>query len=274
MRLGIEAGKDTLDIAVHEGIEGVPVFAEEIDSKGVQAVLTPLRERGLKVCQVGNFGFNPLLTDLARRTEQSRLLEKIIPLAAEEIGCPYVVICGGNYHPSGFLHGDARNYLDEAIDVVACELTPFVQLAEKYGVKLCIEPYIKTAICTPERFLALHKKIGSDALRINIDVTSFYGYWEMWNSSNMVEHVCTSLQDHYGLGHVKDLSLDQGFHIQIGLAPVGSSSTDWSQVLRLMEPHMPADGWVILEHVASADEARNSLKMLRQAARTAEVTLS
>lgn len=273
MRLGIEAGKDTLDVAVREGIRGVPIFADEIDSKGVKATLSPIRDRGLEVCQIGAFGFNPLSTDLDRQAAQRRLVEKIIPLAVEEIGCPYVVICGGNYHPSGFLQGDSRNFSDEAVDVIASELTPMVQLAEKYGAKLCIEPYIKTAICTPESFIALHKKIGSDALRINIDVTSFYGYWEMWDSARLISHVCTSLKGHYGLGHIKDICLAEGFHIQIGLAPLGSSSTDWSQVLRLMDPHIPNDAWVILEHVSDAKEAASSLQFLRKAASEAGITL-
>lgn len=273
MRLGIEAGNNTLDIAVREGIYGVPVFADEIGEKGVKATLAPIKERGLQVCQIGAFGFNPLSVDQARQADQKALLEKIIPLAVEEIGCPYIVICGGNYHPSGFLHGDTRNQMDEAIDLIARELTPLVCLAEKYGARISIEPYIKTAISTPERFLALQKKIGSPALRINIDVTSFYGYWEMWDSSRLVEHVCNTLQGHYGLGHVKDIALAEGFHIHIGLAPLGSSSTDWSQVLGLMAPSLPEDSWVILEHVATAEEASNSLRLLRQAAGQAGIIL-
>ncbi len=211
MRLGIEAGESTLEIAEREGIRGVPVFVEQIEAQGLQAVLAPIRERRLEVCQVGAFGFNPLSTDLARQAQQAALLEKIIPLAAEQIGCRYIVICGGNYHPSGFLHGDGRNFSEQALDQVARALEPLVGLAEKYGACLSIEPYIKTAICSPERFLALHQKIGSDSLRVNIDVTSFYGYWEMWDPSGTVTKVCSSLAGHYGLGHIKDLALLEGF---------------------------------------------------------------
>jgi sugar phosphate isomerase/epimerase len=273
MRLGIEAGIHTLEVAVREEVRGVPVYVEELIQNGVRETLAPLRDRGLEVCQIGAFNFNPLSPDLARQAEQKAMLKKVIPLAAEEIGCPYVVICGGNYHPSGFSHGDFRNFSDEAIDTVAHELAPMVELAEKHGTRLTIEPYIKTAINTPERFLALKKKINSDALRINIDVTSFYGYWEMLDSQTMIKHVCTLLQGHYGLGHIKDLALTEGFHIHIGLAPLGSSSTDWSQVLRLMAPYLPDDSWVILEHVASKDEAHKSLYLLRQAAKEAGINL-
>ena len=85
-----------------------------------------------------------------------------------------------------------------------------------------------------------------------------------------VERVCTRLAGHYGLGHIKDIALKEGFHLNAELAPLGSSPTDWAQVLRLMEPHLPEDGWLILEHVSSPEEARSGVAYLRDAARQAE----
>jgi hypothetical protein len=95
----------------------------------------------------------------------------------------------------------------------------------------------------------------------------------VWNSSKTVEHICNGFAGHYGLGHIKDVTLAEGFHIQMGLGPLGSSNTDWSQVLRLMQPNMPEDSWLILEHVSTPAEADSSLKILREAAVKADVTL-
>ena len=100
MRLGLEAGADTLALAQELGIKGVPVNAADLVEKGVEATLRPLEEKGLAVCQIGAFGFNPLSTDGDAQKKQRKMLEQAIPLASE-IGCPYIVICGGNYHPSG-----------------------------------------------------------------------------------------------------------------------------------------------------------------------------
>jgi hypothetical protein len=69
------------------------------------------------------------------------------------------------------------------------------------------------------------------------------------------------------------VALQDGFHIHIGLAPITEDPTDWVQVLKLMEPQVPADSWVILEHVATAEEAHTSLAYLREAAAKANVTL-
>jgi sugar phosphate isomerase/epimerase len=273
MRLGLEAGQHTLDLAVEHRIKGVPVSADRLAHDGIDATLAPLRERGLAVCQIGAFGYNPLSTNRKRQTEQAALLEQVIPIASET-GCPYIVICGGNYHPSGFGAGDARNLTDEALDEVARAISPLLSLAEAHDVRLSIEPYLKTAIYSPERFLALQERVQSPALRCNIDPTSLYTYWDLWDSRETVRHVCTALAGHYGLAHIKEVALAEGFHIHAGLAPLGAGVTDWSQMLQLMAPHMPDDSWVILEHVQTPDEARSSLELLRAAADGAKVTLA
>lgn len=272
MRLGLEAGTHTLDIAVEQGIKGVPISADKLVTAGLQETLAPLKQRGLEVCQIGAFGFNPLSLDRERQARQREILEKAIPLAPET-GCRYIVICGGNYDPSGFAKAHPRNFTEEALDEVARELKPMLALAEKHGVKLSIEPYLKTAIGTPERFLALKEKVGSEALRVNVDVTSLYAWAEMWDPMPTARRACNMLAGHYGLGHIKDVALQEGFHIHIGLAPLGRGATDWAEVLRLMAPHMPEDSWLILEHVATPDEARASLAYLRAAACRAGVAL-
>ena len=272
MRLGLEAGAHTLDLAAAHGVGGVPISADRLVKDGVQATLAPLRERGLRVCQIGAFGYNPLSSDRERQAQQAVLLERAIPLAAQT-GCPYIVICGGNHHPSGFGAGDPRNFTDEALDKIARDLMPVLKLAEQHGVKLAIEPYLKTAIYSADRFLALQQKVGSDALRVNVDVTSLYGYWDLWDSRETVRHTCTALAGHYGLAHIKEVALSEGFHIHAGLAPLGTGVTDWVEVLRLIAPHMPHDSWVILEHVLTREEAESSLALLREAAVQAGATL-
>jgi sugar phosphate isomerase/epimerase len=200
------------------------------------------------------------------------MLKELIPLAPA-VGCKYIVICGGNYHPSGFGAGDRRNYTDSALDDVASTLQPFLKLAEDTGVFLSIEPYLKTAIYSADRFLALKARVNSNALKVNIDPTSLYNYWDFWNTQAKVNEVCTKLTGHYGLGHIKEIALAEGFHIHAGLAPLGKGNTDWAKVLELMAPHLPSDSWVVLEHVLSADEGRNSFQLLQKAAARANVTL-
>lgn len=273
MRLGIDAGEHTQTLAAENYIKGVPIVMEDLVRDGLKDTLEPLQARGLRVCQIGAFGYNPLSTDRAEQERQRRLLEQAIPLAAQT-GCPYIVINGGNYHPSGFGAGHPRNFTDLALEQVAHALEPLLGLAEQHGAYLSIEPYLKTAIFSPERFLALQERVGSKRLRINIDVTSLYTYWDLWDSRATVEHTCTSLAGHYGLVHIKEIALEEGFHIHSGLAPLGSGVTDWVQVLSLVAPHVPDDSWVILEHIQTPEEGRASLKILRAAAKEADVRLS
>jgi sugar phosphate isomerase/epimerase len=272
MRLGLEAGAHTLDLALQHGIKGVPIWIDQLANDGVKTTLEPLRERGLQACQIGAFGYNPLSPIDAEQARQTQMLHKIIPLAADT-GCPYIVVCAGNYHPSGFGAADARNFTTEAIDQIARTLEPIIKLAEQHKAKISLEAYLKTAINSPESFLALWQKIGSDALCVNIDVTSLYDVRDTWNPGPTIDHICTTLGGHYGLGHIKDIKLEEGFHVHMGLGPLGSSATDWAQVLKQMNPHMPEDSWVILEHVSNPEEAETSLRILRDAAQRAGVVL-
>ncbi len=272
MRLALEAGAATVEAAVELGIRGVPISMDRLVAQGVDATLEPLRARGLQVCQIGAFGYNPLSADRERQARQRDLLEQAIELAPAT-GCRYLVICGGNYHPSGFAATDPRNFGEAALGAVARDLEPVVALAERHGARISIEPYLKTAIFSPERFLALKQRIPSDALRVNVDVTSFYDFRDMVDPGQTIRRVCASLAGHYGLAHVKEIALAEGFHIHAGLVPLGSGVTDWSRVLSLMAPHLPADSWTILEHVASADEARASVARLREFAAQAGVVL-
>jgi hypothetical protein len=107
-----------------------------------------------------------------------------------------------------------------------------------------------------------------------VDVTSFYDYWDLWNSQDTVRQVCTKLAGLYGLVHIKEVALAEGFHIHAGLAPLGAGPTDWTAVLAQVAPHVPADSWVILEHVQTAEEARASVALLRDAAARAGATLT
>ena len=258
---------------LNSGIKGVPVSADQLANEGLEATLAPLQARALQVCQIGAFGFNPLSTDTEGQSRQAETLAKAIPLAADT-GCPYIVINGGNYHPSGFLAADARNFTDEARRRVAEALKPQLELAEKHGAKLSIEPYLKTAVNSPASFLRVKELAGgSDALRCNIDVTSLYNYQDLWDPAPKVELICKGLAGHYGLGHVKGVALKEGFHIHVELAPITEDKTDWSRMLALMAPHLPADSWLILEHMFTPEEARASLAHLRQAAEEAGISL-
>lgn len=275
MRLGLalESG-ETHEAALELGIRGVPINAADLAGKGVEAVLAPLKEKGLEVCQIGAFGVNPLSEDRAGQARQQDMLMQAIPLAAQT-GCPYLVICGGNHHPSGFGHWDARNWSEGAFDELVAVLEPLVREAADHGAKISIEPYLKTAIDGPDAFHRLRKRMTRpEALVANVDVTSLYDMRDYIRPGPKCKEVCSGFSGAYGLGHIKDIVMHEGFHVNMTLAPLGSSPTDWAEVLRMMAPHLPDDSWLILEHVSDIAEARTSVARLRDYAAKAGVTLT
>lgn len=272
MRLGLEAGDHTLALADEQGIRGVPIAAERLVADGVDATLEPLEQRGLAVCQIGAFGYNPLSTDTEGQARETALLTQAIALAPAT-GCRYIVIGPGNYDPSGFGDVDPRNYTEAALDAMAAALRPMAALAEEHDVRLSFEPYLKAAVHGPESYLKLHEKVGSDALRANVDPTSLYTYWDVLDPRESLERTCAGFAGHYGLVHIKEVGLEEGFHIRMGLTPLGNGLSDWVTLLRYAEQHLADDAWVVLEHVLSVEEGRESIRIVRDAARAAGVTL-
>lgn len=272
MRLGIEAGGDTLDLANELNIRGVPIDGTSLVQDGVNATLSPLRERGLEVCQIGAFGYNPLSEDRNAVEAESAKLSKIIELAPET-GCRYIVIGPGNYHPSGFGHYDRRNFAPEAVDALAEGIKPMVELAEKNKVCLCVEPYLKCVIHGAEQFQQLHRKVGSDSLRCNVDPTSLYDFRNAVGPEQIVRETCEGLAGHVGLVHVKEVAVAEGFHLHMGLAPLAEGHTDWALLLERIAPHVPEDSWVILEHILSLQQGGEDYRILIDAAGRAGVDL-
>jgi len=177
MRLGIECGEHTEAVAKKHGIQGVGIGLDDLVANGVEKTVAPVHEKGFQVCQIGAFGFNALQDSEEQKSQLQRLIKGLE--FAPQTGCRYIVIGVGNYHPSGFFDIDSRNRTTAALEKYAEHLKPAIEAAEKYGSAICIEPYIKGAIYSPEAFLQLKEMVGSDALRINIDVTSLYDLSDM-----------------------------------------------------------------------------------------------
>lgn len=269
MRLGIEAGPHTFALAAELGIGGVPIDGGTLVDDGVDATLAPVRERSLSVCQIGAFWFNPLLADAAARERLSRVLD-----AAPATGCRFVVIGPGNYHPSGFAHYDRRNFSPTAIDELAEALREPVARAEAAEVCLCIEPYLKGVINSAKRFRQLCEQLPSPALRCNVDVTSLYDFSDAVASGPLIRETCLGIGDRCGLLHIKEISVDEGFHLHMGLAPLATGNTKWSTVLALTAPHLADDAWVVLEHISSLEQGRDDHRILTEAAAATGITIT
>ncbi len=273
MRLGLSFGKEQIKLAKELGAGGVSMGVQALVQEGPEKTLAPLRENGLSVCHWTHWWYNPLVQDADKLAQATDTVKRAIPVVADT-GCPDIVVNGGNYHPSGFEMSDPRNFTDQAIDEVARVMGPLLKLAEKHGAFLCVEPYIHCVVCTPERFLKLKEKVGSDALMCTLDICNFYTYPTMFTPTEHVRHVCETLKGHYRCVHAKDMIVSPGFHIHIDEADfLGQGSTDWITALQLIDRDMAGDGFVILEHHKTADTVRKGMANLKKAAEQAGVTL-
>lgn len=265
LRLALECGPATLDTAVALGVHAVPIEGAHLLARGVAATLQPLRERGLVPCQVGAFDFNPLHPDAVAREAGAARIRTLITLAAEA-GCGWIAFSGGSKHPDCFGGSDPANLGEAALDEAAAVLAPLAALAARHGVRLTLEPHIRTILATPERAAALAARVGHDALRITLDVTNYYGALDCLAPDALLERCRRTLAGVTGLAHLKEITLLPGFHIHAGLAPMGAGRTDWTRVVAIAAELVTSDGWVLVEHCASAEEATASIALVRAAA--------
>jgi sugar phosphate isomerase/epimerase len=273
MYLAIEAGPDTIDVAVRCRVRGVPVDGRTLVEDGEASALGSLRRAGLTPCQIGVHGYNPLHPDPAERRFWARIVVQAIPLA-RRLGVNDVVISAGNHQADQYGAADPRNRSPEALIEVAQQLRPLVDQAEAAGVRLAIEPYLKSAVSTPDAFIALAFLVGSPSLRCVVDCANWYGFAELLDPAPLVRRAVSVLAGRYGPIHVKEIALLPGFHLHAGLVPLGAGRTDWGGFLARVARHAEADTWVLIEHAANAAEAEAAITHLRSVAATAGVELA
>lgn len=271
MKFGIEAGTATFEAAVANGARGVPISAQDLVEKGAAAVMAPLRERGLEAAQIGAFGFNPLHPEASVAAAQTELLARAIELAPET-GCRTIVLSCGNYRAAAYGAADKRNRTPEAIARYAEAVRPLLPAAEARGVALSVEAYAKGVVRNADAFLELARLAPSPSLRCNLDVTSLYGLDDLIDPMPLWRETCAKLAGRIGMVHIKEVAMAEGFHIHAGLAPLGAGPTDWKEALALIAVSVPADCWLLLEHLQSLKEAAASVAFVRNLA--AEVGLA
>jgi sugar phosphate isomerase/epimerase len=265
MKLALEAGPATLDLARELAVAGVPLDADALLRDGPAAALAPLRERGLAPCQIGAFFFNPLDPDVAARTAAAARVARLIPLAAEA-GCPFIAFAAGSRASDIFGGAHPGNLADDALADAAASLAPLAALAERHGVRLSLEPHIRSVLATPERGAALCARVGSPALRVTFDVSNFYEFFDLLDPECMRRRCETSLAACCGIVHFKEIAVLPGFHFHAGMVPMGAGRTDWRATLGTAAKIAPADRWLLVEHCATPEEARASIALVRAAA--------
>ena len=266
MRLGLatmfRSWEDELALAKKHDVKGLRISARRIYAAGMDLV-SELTESGLVVAEVSFHEYNPLTTDRDKLSEQKLFAGQFIPMMSD-IKCSHFLINGGNYHPSGFQNGDQRNFTDDALDKSVEQILPLMETAEKHEINIAIEPKFWTVVNTPERFLQLKDRIGSDRLTIVLDVCNFIAFREYWRQRETIDHLLDKLAGHFSIVHAKDIHMETGRHILMHEVQMGAGEIDWVYVMWRLKEYSP-DCWLILEHCREVEETDRGLVWLKAA---------
>jgi len=160
--------------------------------------------------------------------------KRAIELAAE-LGAPSV-----STEPGGPLP-DAMSYR-EGLERFARELRPVLELAERCGVWLLIEPEPGLLIERPEQYLELLELVNSPTLGVNLDVGHVYCV-----GLDPAEAV-TTLADHIRHVHLEDIAPSR---VHRHLVP-GEGAIEFESVFEALRS-AGYDGWITVELYPYAD---------------------
>ncbi len=213
-----------------------------------EAIRDAVDRRGLKIANINAFMMNAVADprqpywhpawiepDPHYRAIRREHTKRAIELAAY-LGAPNITT-----EPGGPLA--AGQSWDEAADIFYEELMPCVELADRLGVRLLIEPEPELMIERFEQYLAFVERIDSPAVGLNFDIGHAYCVSEdpeEW-VARMAKHTV-----HY---HFEDINANR---IHKHLIP-GHGAIDFAATLKAIDAS-GYDGWITVELYPYIDE--------------------
>jgi sugar phosphate isomerase/epimerase len=242
---------DAIDRIADLGYTGIELMLDrphawppDVTPKQIDAIRNKLDERGLTIANINAFMMVAIESfihpswiepDVRYRRERIEHTKRSLTLA-KQLGAPCITT-----EPGGPVEeGMTREW---AMDTFVEELKPVLELAEREGVMLLVEPEPDLLIENSEQFLELASRIDSPAFGHNYDIGHFYCVSE--NLPGAVDKL-SHLTRHY---HIEDIADTRVHH---HLVP-GQGAIDFAEVLRAVRAS-GYDGWVTVELYPNLDD--------------------
>jgi sugar phosphate isomerase/epimerase len=255
-RLGFSA------LTVHFG-SGDGAMPSDLDAEACARARSCAERHGLQIVHSWGFGANLVHPDPhERRRQRHRLVEAIE--VASRLGAVGVITGAGSANPRGGYRPHPENHSDEAETALVESLAELAPVAEGSGVSIVLESHAVTVLDAPERTRRVIERVGSDAIRANLDPVNFVrSLDDLYRSSEIVKRALEMLADVAVSGHVKDACARDGFVLHIDEVPLGQGSFDATSFVEgfiallpdkpLFIEHLPA------ERVADAKRALDAI---------------
>jgi sugar phosphate isomerase/epimerase len=238
-------------------------FPTELSQGTVESINAGFSERQLTLVALSGT-YNMIDPDPQAREAGAEALNRLIALAPS-LRTDLVTLCTGSRDPSNMWRKHPDNETPEAWADLLVQMEAAVRVAEKFGVRLGVEPEIGNTINSVAKARKLLDEIRSPQLKIVMDGANIFQRGQLPNMRQVLDEAFELLGSDIALAHAKDLDQDG----EAGHVAAGRGRLDYPYYLTLLRTS-GFDGSIIL-HALKPAEAKDRLAFVRSVAPTGYV---
>lgn len=221
------------------------------------------QREGVRIAVLGCY-IDPVHPDKdIRRAEINRFKEHL--RLARDFGCGMVATETGSIRTYAESH--PSDYEEHGWSVLRETVTELAEEAEKWGVKLAMEPVASHTLNSLEHVRRLIEEVPSPTIGLLFDACNLLNEERLPNQDDLIKDAFETLADRMVLIHAKDLDFGDGGHFAGSGRPrldrpIGDGLLNKDLLYRLLKEHKPHID-ISLEGV-TADQAKRSAAELRR----------
>ncbi|MDG4893013.1 sugar phosphate isomerase/epimerase [Mesorhizobium sp. WSM4976] len=233
---------------------GLPSMPDAVPDAAIDAIGAAAKATGIGLVALSGT-YNMAHPDSRMREDGLRRLAVVIETAAR-LSIPLVTLCTGtrNAEDQWACHPD--NAHPSAWTDMAREMAKALQLAERHGVDLGIEPEQANIVTSADDAVRLIGEMGSKRLRIVLDPANLFEQANAEQARFTVAEAVERAAGHVSLAHAKDRFADGRF------ATAGQGVVDFPDFIARLEA-TGFDG-PLVTHGLSAEEAPGVARFLKE----------
>ena len=188
---------------------GLPSMPDAVAPETISAIAAASRDSGVRLAALSGT-YNMAHPDEAVRADGLRRLAVVIEAAAD-LSIPLVTLCTGTRHPDDQWAHHPDNATPSAWADMRKQMEQALQLAERHGVDLGIEPEQANIVTSATDAMRLIAEMGSPRLRVVLDPANLFEASTPAEARAIVADAVERTAGHVALAHAKDRMPDGRF---------------------------------------------------------------
>ncbi|GGO07823.1 sugar phosphate isomerase/epimerase family protein [Saccharibacillus kuerlensis] len=258
-----EEGFTSVQLALLKAIGDIDCSPGKLSPGLANHIAETFGREGVRIAILGCY-IDPVHPDKeARRAEIQRFKEHL--RLARDFGCGMVGTETGSIRTYSESH--PSNYEEHGWSVLRETMSELAEEAEKWGVKLALEPVAGHTLHSLDHFRRLLAEVPSSSIGLLFDACNLLNEERLPVQDEMIRDAFETLGDRMVLIHAKDLDFGEGGHWAGGGQPrldrpIGDGLLNKELLYRLLKEHKPHID-ISIEGV-TAEQAKRSADTLRQ----------